>query len=118
MGKMLRNNRAEDVVISDGGDGEKTRTFRFYDFYSFDYESALNLDKIKNRENPRLWLPMNYGDEFGQELCSAKLIYKKSTNGKMSLQWTPEDEIPNDYSDGVKLNYVTRDAILLDLAGD
>lgn len=117
-GKMLRNNRAEDVVISESGQGESTRTFRFYDFYSYDYETALNIDKIKNRHEPRLWMPVDYGEEFGQEICSAKHIFRKSPSGKMTLQWVPEDEVPNDYSDGLKLNYVTRDALILDLAED
>lgn len=83
-----------------------------YDFHNHTFESEFYLHRIKRRSTPRLWLPTNMGDEFGRELCSARLIVKRGIGGRMIQKWDRDPEVPNDWGDACKLQYVCREVLL------
>ena len=56
---------------------------------------------------PRLWLPADMGDEWSRELKSAKLIVK---NGKE--KWVSDINVPNDFGDTAKMQYVVREILM------
>ena len=83
-----------------------------YDFHNHTFESDFYLQRIKRRAEPRLWLPSNMGDEFGRELCSAKLVVKRGNGGRMIQKWDKDPDVPNDWGDACKLQYVAREVLL------
>jgi len=78
-----------------------------YDFYNHEIESDFYLGKIKSRSVPRLWMPENMGDEFGRELCSAKLIVQ----GRRE-KWDKDRDIPNDWGDTCKMQYILKEILM------
>lgn len=83
-----------------------------YDYFNHAVESDFYLSKIKERSEPRLWLPADLGDDVGRELCSSKLIVK---NGREF--WSKDNETPNDYGDCFKMQYVVREIVLQEVGG-
>lgn len=102
-GRSIRNNRVETI---------EGRNVRFYDFYNHDFETDLYVGKIKRREKPRLWLPTNCGEEFGQELRSTRLVVNVSRSGRQTEEWKADEDIANDWGDAVKLQYVLRECYI------
>ena len=82
---------------------------RIYDYHNHTLESDFYLGKIKRASEPRMWLPDNMGEKFGRELCSAKLVVK----GKRE-RWDKDPEIPNDWGDACKEQFLLREIILIE----
>lgn len=78
-----------------------------YDYFNHAVETDFYLDKIKEMSEPRLWLPSDAGDEWSQELKSAKLVKK----GKVDI-WDKNPNVPNDWGDTCKMQYVLREILL------
>lgn len=83
-----------------------------YDFHNHTFESGFYLNTVKRRADPRLWLPVDMGDEFGRELCSARLVVKRGVGGRMIQKWDRDPDVPNDWGDACKLQYVCREVLL------
>ena len=78
-----------------------------YDYFSHAVESDFYLGKVQRMSEPRLWLPSDMGDEWSSELKSSKLIVK---NGKQL--WSKDDDVPNDFGDTCKMQYVMREILM------
>ena len=83
------------------------RVVIIYDYFNHAIESDFYLNKVKDMSEPRLWLPNDMGDEWGRELKSAKLIVKNKKE-----VWDKNSEVPNDWGDTCKMQYVVREILM------
>jgi len=85
------------------------RSLLIYDYYNHGLESDFYLSKIKERSEPRLWLPIDFGDEFGRELCSSYQVVKNNRT-----KWERKKDVPNDFGDCCKMQYLIYEILMFD----